>query len=80
MLDMLHLARSVFYLLVNLGPSLCATFVQPLITVAMLLFLYAGWHVRDEGGITNGLEVAFVNTRAYRAEHLRDLESALMQT
>ena len=43
------------------GP-LGAALVQPLITVGMLLFLYAGWHVRDEGSIGAGLRVAFIDT------------------
>jgi len=53
--------------------------VQPLITVAMLLFLYAGWHVRDEGGILTGLRVAFVDTRAYRADHVHEQEALMLQ-
>jgi hypothetical protein len=54
--------------------------VQPLITVAMLVFLYAGWHVRDEGGIMAGLRVAFVDTRAYRTDHQHEREAAMLQT
>lgn len=79
MLDIVRLARMVLELLLSVGLSLRALFVQPLITVAMLLFLYAGWHIRDEGSITAGLRVAFVNTKAYRAKHLRELEVALLQ-
>lgn len=54
--------------------------LQPLVTVAMLLFLYAGWHVRDEGGIIAGLRVAFVDTRAYRTDHEHEREAAMLQT
>jgi hypothetical protein len=54
--------------------------VQPLITVGLLLFLYAGWHVRDEGSIRAGLRVAFVDTRAYRTDHEHDREAAMLQT
>jgi hypothetical protein len=46
----------------------------------MLLFLYAGWHVRDEGGIAAGLRVAFIDTRAYRVEHQLELEAAELQS
>ena len=53
--------------------------VQPLITVGMLLFLYAGWHVRDEGSISAGLRVAFVDTRAYRQQHDYEAEAAELQ-
>ena len=60
--------------------SLGTVLVQPLITVGMLLFLYAGWHVRDEGGIGAGLRVAFVNTRAYRIDHEHEREAAMLQT
>src|SRR5690349_21743336 len=52
---------------------------QPLITVAMLLFLYAGWHVRDEGSIAAGLRVAFIDTRAYRTDHQHELEAVTLQ-
>jgi hypothetical protein len=61
------------------GP-LGAALVQPLITVGMLLFLYAGWHVRDEGAVGAGLRVAFVNTRAYRIDHEHEREAAMLQT
>jgi hypothetical protein len=79
-LDIVRLVKAVLDLLINLGPTLRVLFVEPLITVAMLLFLYAGWHVRDEGSIAAGLRVAFVDTKAFRAEHLRELETALLQT
>jgi hypothetical protein len=53
--------------------------LQPLVTVAMLLFLYAGWHVRDEGSVAAGLRVAFIDTRAYRQQHDYDAEAAELQ-
>jgi hypothetical protein len=56
-----------------------AMMAQPLITVGMLLFLYAGWHVRDEGSIGAGLRVAFVDTRAYRVDHEHEREAAMLQ-
>jgi hypothetical protein len=79
MLDVIRLVRIVLELLVSLGPSLRTMLVQPLLTVAMLLFLYAGWHIRDEGSVRAGLRVAFIATREHRAELLRDLESAMLQ-
>lgn len=53
--------------------------VQPFVTVIMLLFLYAGWHVRDEGNLSDGLEVAFIDTRAFRVKYQHDLEAAELQ-
>ena len=47
-------ARLVTALLGSLHPfrqPLGVVLAQPLITVCILVFLYAGWHVRDEGGI-----------------------------
>lgn len=79
MLEILRTVRVVLELLVNLGQPIRALLIQPLVTVAMLVFLYAGWHVRDEGSIGAGLRVAFVDTRAFRAEHLREMESTLLQ-
>ncbi len=79
MFDILRLARLAMDLLANLGQPLTTLLLQPLLTVGMLLALYAGWHVRDEGSIGAGLQVAFVDTRAFRAAHLRELESAVLQ-
>ena len=63
MLDILRLVRAVLELLVNLGQPLRALLLQPLMTVAILVFLYAGWHVRDECSVSAGLRVAFVDTK-----------------
>lgn len=79
MFDIVRLVRASLELLLSLGQPLRSLLAQPLITVAMLLFLYAGWHVRDEGSIAAGLRVAFIDTTAYRAQHERDLESASLQ-
>ena len=59
--------------------SYSSMLVQPFITVILLLFLYAGWHVRDEGNLSDGLEVAFVDTRAFRVKYRHDLEAAELQ-
>jgi hypothetical protein len=80
MLEIVRLVRSILEMLLSLGQPLRVMLVQPLITVGMLLFLYAGWHVRDEGSVNAGLRVAFVDTRAYRVEHQRDLETTMLQT
>jgi hypothetical protein len=79
-LDIIRLIRGVLELLLSLGQPLRIMLIHPMVTVAMLLVLYAGWHVRDEGSVSAGLQVAFVDTRAFRAEHLRELETALLQT
>jgi hypothetical protein len=80
MLEILRVVRAFLELLLNLGQPLRSLLVPPLVTVTILVFLYAGWHVRDEGSLSAGLRVAFVDTRAYRTEHLRDLETAMLQS
>jgi len=80
MLEVLRVVRAFLELLLNLGQPLRSLLMPPLVTVAILVFLYAGWHVRDEGSLGAGLRVAFVDTRAFRAEHLRELESAMLQS
>jgi hypothetical protein len=77
--DIIRLAQSVLELLLRAGQPLRTLLLQPLITVALLLFLYAGWHVRDEGSVSAGLHVAFVDTRAYRTERARELEAFTIQ-
>jgi hypothetical protein len=77
--DIVRLLRALVQLLMSLGPSLRMLLIEPLLTVGMLLALYAGWHVRDEGSLAAGLRVAFLDTHAYRAEHLRELETGIMQ-
>ena len=79
MLEIVRLLRLVVQLLMSLGPSLRVLLMEPLITVGLLVGLYAGWHVRDEGSLVAGLRVAFLDTHAYRAEHLRELETGIMQ-
>ncbi|MGA3399124.1 MAG: hypothetical protein ABSC95_07880 [Acetobacteraceae bacterium] len=53
--------------------------IQPLLTVTMLLGLYSGWHIRDEGSLVAGLRVAFIDTRANREVEQQALVAALMQ-
>ena len=79
MIDVVRLLRALVELVSGLRQPLKTLLLEPLITVGMLVMLYAGWHVRDEGSLMAGLRVAFLDTRAYRAEHLRELESGIMQ-
>lgn len=79
MMDVVRLLRALVELLSSLRQPLKMLLLEPLITVSMLVALYAGWHVRDEGSLTAGLRVAFLDTRAYRADHLRELEAGIMQ-
>jgi hypothetical protein len=76
---MTEFVRQLIVLLGALRQPLGTMLAQPLFTVGMLLFLYAGWHVRDEGGIGAGLRVAFVDTRAYRLDHEHEREAAILQ-
>jgi hypothetical protein len=80
MMDLIHMATALRGPLRDFCRPVCAVLAQPLITVGMLLFLYTGWHVRDEGGLTAGLRVAFIDTRAYRADHEHEREAAMLQT
>ncbi len=80
MMDFIHLAAALRDPLRRLCRPLCVLLTQPLITVGMLLFLYTGWHVRDEGSLAAGLRVAFIDTRAYRDQHEHEREAALLQT
>jgi hypothetical protein len=79
MSDLVRLIAVPLEPLVRLGQPIGALLLQPLITVAMLLFLYAGWHVRDEGSVSAGLRVAFIDTRAFRTDHQHELEAATLQ-
>lgn len=79
MLDFIHLATALRNPLQHFRRPL-SILAQPLITVGVLLFLYAGWHVRDEGSLAAGLRVAFIDTRAYRTDHEHEREAAMLQT
>ena len=79
MIDIVRLLRALVQLFTSLGPRLQALLIEPLLTVGILLALYAGWHVRDEGSLVSGLRVAFLDTHAYRTEHLRELETGILQ-
>lgn len=80
MLELVRVLRAVLLLVAGLGQPVRALLIQPLLTVAMLLALYAGWHIRDEGSVGFGLRVAFLDARAGRIAHRRELEGAMMQS
>lgn len=80
MVELVQRFRLPLRSLVVYGQPIAGRLIQPLITVALLLFLYAGWHVRDEGSISDGLRVAFIDTRAFRAHHQREQEVLTLQT
>ena len=79
MLEALRLLNMVLSLLGSLRQPLLTIVVEPLITISILLCLYAGWHIRDEGSVSEGLRVAFVDTRANREAEQQELVSSLMQ-
>src|SRR5579872_2770769 len=80
MLEILRLVRIVLEMLTIQARSLRVLLTPPLVTVGMLLVLYAGWHIRDEGSISAGLQVAFIDTTAFRVERARDVEALILQT
>jgi hypothetical protein len=53
--------------------------VEPLVTVALLLALYAGWNIMQGRNIEQGLRAAFLDSEATRAEHRRDREALELQ-
>ncbi len=79
MSDIVGMLKATLELLTSLSMPTRAALVQPLVTVLILLLLYAGWHVRDEGDVASGLRVAFLDTRASRAAHEREVEAAILR-
>jgi hypothetical protein len=77
--EALRLLNVLLSVLGDLREPLMNVVIQPLLTVAILLCLYTGWHIRDEGGLAKGLRVAFVDTRANREAEQQELVAALMQ-
>lgn len=66
MLEVVRLINIVLSMLSGLRQPLLNLVLPPLLTVGLLIILYAGWHIRDEGSVAAGLRVAFVDTRANR--------------
>ncbi len=66
-------------LLAGLREPVLKAVIEPLVTVGLLLGLYTGWHIRDEGNLAEGLRVAFVDTRANREAEQQAIVGALMQ-
>ena len=77
--DILGLLKALLDFANGFRPPIRAALVQPMATVALLLLLYAGWHVQDEGDLVAGLRVAFLDTRASRAARDRDVEAAIVR-
>jgi hypothetical protein len=77
--EALRLFNTLLSMLGELHQPLANLVMKPLLTVGLLLGLYAGWHVRDEGDLLAGLRVAFIDTRANREAERRRLVAALMQ-
>ena len=79
MLEMVRFVNMVLSLLGGLRHPVATLLIQPTVTVSLLIILYTGWHIRDEGSVAAGLRVAFVDTRANREMEQQALVSALMQ-
>jgi len=79
MIEILRLLNILLSIVINWRQPLATLVLQPLVTVALLLCLYAGWHVRDEGSLAEGLRVAFVDTRANRQVEEQQIVAALLQ-
>jgi hypothetical protein len=79
MVEILRLVNTLLAILGNWRQPLATLVLQPLVTVAMVLSLYAGWHVRDEGSLAHGLRVAFIDTRANREAEQQQIVAALLQ-
>ena len=77
--EALRLINMLLSLLGSLRQPMLTMVVDPLITVAVLVCLYAGWHIRDEGSVSQGLRVAFVDTRADREAEQQEFVSILLQ-
>lgn len=79
MSDILGTLKALLDFINSLGRPARSALLQPLATVLLLLALYAGWHVQDEGELTRGLRVAFLDTRAGRAARDREMEAAILR-
>ena len=77
--DFLGLLKALLDFANGLRAPIRAALVQPAATVGLLLLLYAGWHVQNEGSVVAGLRVAFLDTRASRAARDRDVEAAILR-
>lgn len=77
--DIVGLLRALVEFASGLRQPLRIALLQPLATVLLLLTLYAGWHIRNEGDLVAGLRVAFLDTRASRVARDRELEMAILR-
>jgi len=79
MSDFLGTFKALLDFINSLGRPARSALLQPIATVLLLLALYAGWHIQDEGNVLRGLQVAFLDTRASRSQRDRDLEAAILR-
>lgn len=79
MSEVLGTLKALLELFSVLRQPIRAALLQPLITAALLLLLYAGWHVQNEGDLLDGLRVAFLDTRTSRATRERELQVAILR-
>jgi hypothetical protein len=77
--DLVGLLKALLEFANGLRVPIRVALVQPMITVGLLLLLYTGWHVQNEGNLLAGLRVAFLDTQASRATRNRDVEAAILR-
>jgi hypothetical protein len=77
------LATEVLHLLNHSSKAVRAALLPVLMTAALNLTLYAGWHVVQQGDLGDGLRAAFLNsntTRAHDYAHKMQLELQVAAT
>jgi hypothetical protein len=77
--DFLGMLKAALDLAGSLRQPVLNAVLQPFATALLLLALYAGWHVQNEGDLRTGLRVAFLDTRASRAAREHEIEAAIMR-
>jgi hypothetical protein len=77
--DFLSMLKAAVELIGGLRQPVVSMVLQPLATVLLLIVLYAGWHVQNEGDLRTGLRVAFLDTRASRAARDHEFEVAILR-
>jgi len=79
MLPMLRAALSRLRRNVAVSGGARKVIVEPVLTVVLLLLLYAGWNIVQDRSIERGLRAAFFDSYAIRAERRREHEATLLQ-
>jgi hypothetical protein len=77
--EALRLINMLLSLLGTLRQPLFTVLIQPMMTVGLIMCVYAGWHIRDEGSVAAGLRVAFIDTRADRETERQTLIAGILQ-